>query len=340
VATAEVDEGLRRDTQRNHTATHLLHAALRSVLGDHVHQAGSLVAPDRLRFDFNHRGPLSVEDRRAIERIVNQGIWANVPVVAGRESYREALASGAMALFGEKYEDEVRVIRLPGVSAELCGGCHVRSTGEIGLFKITHETGVAAGIRRIEAVTGPEAFDHVEELEELVKATSDTLGVQPDKLAERAVSLVAEHKVLKVDAAAKLDADATVTASGVVERALEVDGGRILAQQVDLPAGTDLTAFGDSIRQELGSGVAIVHVTVAAETGDDGGSKEAFLSVVTDDWVKRGVKAGDLVRLASKTTGSGGGGRPHLAQGGVGDRELVPQALEAALDLATRTVAK
>jgi len=347
VAVADVDERLRRDTQRNHTATHLLHAALRAVLGDHVHQAGSLVAPDRLRFDFNHRGPLSAEDRATIERMVNEGIWANVPVVAGREPYRDALASGAMALFGEKYDDEVRVIRLPGLSAELCGGCHVQSTGEIGLFKITHETGVAAGIRRIEAVTGPEAYGRVEELEDLVKTTSDTLGVQPDKLAERAVSLVSEHRALQVDVAADLEARATLTASAVVEgadsptaRNVAVDGGRILTREgVQLEAGSDLTAFGDSLRQELSSGVAILHVIVRDDAEDDGVGKEAFLSVVTDDWVKRGVKAGDLVRVASKTTGSGGGGRPHLAQGGVGDRDLVPQALEAALDLVTRTMA-
>ena len=340
VAEAKVDEQLRRDTQRNHTATHLLHAALRDRLGDHVHQAGSLVAPDRLRFDFNHRGPLSADDRRAIERTVNEGIWANVPVEAGMQPYRDALASGAMALFGEKYEDEVRVIRLPGLSAELCGGCHVQSTGEIGLFKITHETGVAAGIRRIEAVTGPQAYRLGEELEDLVKATSETLGVQPAELAERAASLVAEHRALQVGAAAEVKATATALAEAVVQRAREIDGGRVLTDEVELLAGTDLTAFGDSLREELGSGVAIVHVIVRGDADDNGAEKEAFLSVVTDDWVKRGVKAGDLVRLASKTTGSGGGGRPHLAQGGVGDRDLVPQALEAALDLVTRTMAK
>ncbi len=339
IAVAVVDEQARRDTQRNHTATHLLHAALRERLGDHVHQAGSLVAPDRLRFDFNHRGPLSAEDRRAIERTVNEGIWANVPVIVGREMYREALASGAMALFGEKYDDEVRVVRLPGLSAELCGGCHVRSTGEIGLFRITAETGVAAGIRRIEAVTGPEAYARVEQLEDLVGETSATLGVQPAMLSERAAALVAEHRALQVGAAADLEATATLRAEAIVQRAREVDGGRVLTDEVELLAGTDLTAFGDSLREKLGSGAAIVHVIVGGEAEDNGAEREAFLSVVSDDWVKRGVKAGDLVRIASKTTGSGGGGRPHLAQGGVGDRNLVPQALEAALDLVTRTMA-
>ncbi len=342
---AAVDDALRRDTQRNHTATHLLHAALREVLGEHVHQAGSLVAPDRLRFDFNHRGPLTEEERRAVERWVNEGIWANVPVRTSRESYREALAEGVMALFGEKYGDEVRVVRLPGRSAELCGGCHVRSTGEIGLFKIVGETGVAAGIRRIEAVTGPEAYRRLEALESVVGALSSRLRVPPDELERRVEGLVSAREELEVEAEARLDAEADAAARRLIESAdstdahtVAVDGGRIVTRQdVRLRAGSDLSAFGDRIRQALGTGAAIVHV-VREEDGGDAG-KDAFLSVVTDDWIRKGLRAGDLVRLASKTTGSGGGGKPHLAQGGVGDRALVPEALRAALELATRTLA-
>ena len=165
---AVVEERSRRDTERNHTATHLLHAALRSVLGEHVHQAGSLVAPDRLRFDFSHHSPLTDEERTEIERQVNKAVWGNTTVDIEHRAYREALDSGAMALFGEKYGDSVRTVSIPGVSLELCGGCHVRSTGQIGLLRIVSETGVAAGIRRIEAVTGPRAYARLLQMEGIV----------------------------------------------------------------------------------------------------------------------------------------------------------------------------
>jgi alanyl-tRNA synthetase len=324
---ARVDEAVRRDTERNHTATHLLHAALRAELGDHVHQAGSLVAPDRLRFDFTHRGPLGAEERATIERRVNEAIWANEPVTADHRPYREAIEAGAMALFGEKYGDSVRVIEVPGVSAELCGGTHVRSTGQIGLFRIVGETGVAAGIRRIEAVTGPGAYDRVLEAESDLSRVASRLRVSPAELDRRVEALLAERDRLEAVAVEQRQEGAADRARQLVLDGSTVDGGILVKGAVELPEGTDLGGFGDLLRDELGSrgsGAAIAHVRFSD------GAKEAFLSVVTDDWIRRGVHAGELVRVASAATGSSGGGRPHLAQGGVGVDGGVDEALDEA----------
>jgi alanyl-tRNA synthetase len=331
---AIVEEHARRDTERNHTATHLLHAALRSVLGEHVHQAGSLVAPDRLRFDFSHHGPLTHDERTEIERRINESVWGNQPVEIAYRPYREALAEGAMALFGEKYGDEVRTISVPGVSLELCGGCHVRSTGQIGLFRIIAETGVAAGIRRIEAVTGPRAYSRLLRVEGLVAELTDRLRVPAEELPRRVAALLEERDQLEGTLAEQRGADSQGEARRLVEEAgvLTSDATRLVRAEVELPEGTDIAAFGDQLRSGLGSGAAIVHV----QTADGRGS---ILGVVTDDWIRKGLKAGDLVRAASQATGSGGGGKPHLAQGGVGDRSLVSEALDAAARLAKETAA-
>jgi len=325
---AEVAEHVRRDTERNHTATHLLHAALRHTLGDHVQQAGSLVAPDRLRFDFSHTGPLSREQRLEIERHVNEAIWANAPVEIGHRPYREALEAGAMALFGEKYGDVVRVVSVPGMSLELCGGCHVRTTGQIGQLRIVTETGVAAGIRRIEAVTGRRAWRLAVDQEAELEALAAKLGVSRRDLSHRVSALQDEVRRLEALLAAWRGAESADEAERLVAEAEELPGGGGLVRtSIRVAAGTDLGEFGDLLRARLQSGAAIVHVAQ-----DDG--KTAFLGVVTDDWIARGLKAGDLVRTASRTTGSGGGGRPHLAQGGVGDASRVEAALDEAADQA------
>ena len=323
---AAVDEASRRDTERNHTATHLLHAALRAELGDHVQQAGSLVAPDRLRFDFSHTGPLTETEKRSIEETVNRSVWDNVPLEIGERDYREALGSGAMALFGEKYGDRVRVVSVPGISLELCGGCHVRSTGQIGLFQITSETGVAAGIRRIEAVTGPKAYARVRKTEDLIAGLAELLRVAPAELPRRFEALISEKAVLEERLEEQHGRDARDIVEGVVERAVDLGaGGRLASGSVDLPAGSDVAAFGDLLRDRLQSGAAILHVNL----GDE--DKGAFVAVVTDDWIRRGLKAGDMVGAASRATGSGGGGRPHFARGGVGSDAGVDQAIAVAV---------
>ena len=326
---AVVDEPSRRDTERNHTATHLLHAALRSELGDHVQQAGSLVAPDRLRFDFSHTGPLSESEKLDIEEAVNRSVWDNIPLEIGQQDYREALDAGAMALFGEKYGDTVRVVSVPELSLELCGGCHVRSTGQIGLFQITSETGVAAGIRRVEAVTGPRAYGRVRERENLLGGIAATLKSTPADLPRRVEILLSEKASLEAVLSEQHGRDAEGIVAAVVDAAIELpDGGRLASGSVELPVGSDVAAFGDLLRDRIRSGAAILHVIGGEQ------EKAAFLAVVTDDWIGRGLNAGDLVGAASRATGSGGGGRPHLARGGVGDADRVDEALEAAVQRA------
>ncbi len=325
VVRAAVDGNARRETERHHTATHLLHAALRSQLGDHVHQAGSLVAPDHLRFDFSHRGPLTPEERQAVESAVNGAILDNTPVEATHRPYREALDAGAMALFGEKYGDVVRTIHVPGVSLELCGGTHVRTTGQIGLFKIVSETGVAAGVRRVEAITGKPAYEWVLERDRLISGLSDALRVPPAELDRRVHRLLEERDRLAHEAAGRRGETTDVLVDDLLEnRSEEIGGSRYLFTAVELPDGADFGEFGDGLRDRLRSGAALLHV---ATPGD---AKQAFLSVVTDDLIGRGLKAGDLVRVASKTTGSGGGGKPHFAQGGVGDGSQVQEAIRLA----------
>ena len=321
---AEVAGRTRRDTERNHTATHLLHAALRAELGEHVQQAGSLVAPDRLRFDFSHTGPLTPEQRLDIERRVNEWILDNSPVEIGQRPYREALEAGAMALFGEKYGDEVRVVAVAGTSLELCGGCHVRSTGQIGQFRIVSETGVAAGIRRLEAVTGRRAWELAVDAEAALEGLARELNVSRRDLGRRVTTLREQAERLQAELAAQRGADSADEALRLVERAEELPGGgRLVSGSIEVPEGADLAELGDVLRARIQSGAAIVHVAQV-------GGKDAFLAVVSDDWIARGLKAGDLVRTASRATGAGGGGRPHLAQGGVGDSGGIEQALEQA----------
>jgi alanyl-tRNA synthetase len=320
---AEVDESLRRETERNHTATHLLHAALRSLLGEHVHQAGSLVAPDRLRFDFSHRGPLTVEEQDAVETRVNEWILANSVVRAEERAYTDAIEAGAMALFGEKYGDVVRTIVVPDVSLELCGGTHVRSTGQIGLFKLVSETGVAAGIRRVEAITGSEAYRWVVDRDRLISDLAGRLGVPEHELSHRVKRLLEERDQLERTVSSRRGEAAADVVQELLAGAGQ-DGSRFVSGRVELPAGADLGELGDLIRARLDSGAAVIHVVVPDE------EREAFVSVVTDDLIRSGLKAGDLVRVSSAVTGSGGGGRPHFAQGGVGDPARVDEALEEA----------
>jgi len=319
--TATVDARLRHETERNHTATHLLHAVLREVLGDHVHQAGSLVAPDRLRFDFTHRGPLTAGERSRIEARVNEEILANADVGASQRAYRAALDAGAMALFGEKYGDVVRVIEVPGLSLELCGGTHVRTTGQIGSFRLISETGVAAGIRRIEALTGAGAYEWTRDRERLLESVADRLHVPPAELLARVDRLLEERDRLEEEATSRRGEEAAQE----VARLLGPDGSsgpRFFSGQVTLPGSTDLGEFGDLLRERLGSGAGIVHATLEG--------RHAFVSVVSDDLIRQGLKAGDLVREASTSTGSGGGGRPQFAQGGVGDPAKIAAGIAAA----------
>ncbi len=319
---ARVDVSSRRDTERNHTATHLLHAALRGVLGTHVVQRGSLVAPDRLRFDFAHTAPLTDEERGLVEKIVNEGIWTDHAVTTDDRPYEEAVADGAMALFGEKYADVVRVVEIPGVSMELCGGTHVRHTGEIGLFKITSESGIGAGVRRIEAVTGPGAFAHLEEQLERLDEVAVILGGSATNVATRARQLVDEKRELGT----LLDELRSAGGAGetvVVKETFLVDESTATYKAVRLKArdADDVRRWGDTFLTNAGSGVAVV-------AADLPGGKHTLFAFATDDLISRGVRADAIVRKVAAFVGGRGGGRPHMAQAGVEDPERLNEALQ------------
>jgi alanyl-tRNA synthetase len=321
---ARVDEEARHDTERNHTATHLLHAALRKVLGPHVTQRGSLVAPDRLRFDFSHPEPMTPAQIREVEREVNTAIWSDHPVRWTITTRDAAQARGAMALFGEKYGAEVRVVEVPGVSLELCGGNHLRHTGEAGLFVIVRESGVAGGVRRLEALTGPGAFRHLRSYETALDSVAGKLRSSKEIVAERVEALLREREELE-----SLLRDLRQGGSGgetaVHEAEVPVSGGssvRYRAVRMKVRDAEDARVFGDTFRARESSSVA----TVAAEAPDGEVSLFVF---VTDDLVGRGVRAGTLVKDIAAVTGGRGGGKPHMAQGGVEDASRLDDALRA-----------
>ena len=318
---AFVDSASRRDTQRNHTATHLLHAALRSVLGTHVVQRGSLVNPDRLRFDFSHTAPLTEEERGEVEEIVREGIWEDHPLSTGPRAYDEAVRDGAMALFGEKYEDVVRVVEIPGVSMELCGGTHVAHTGEIGLFKITSESGVAAGVRRVEAVTGRRALRYLEERTKRLDEVAAVLGTSQENAAYRAEQILAERKELEV-LLDELRSGGGAGESIVLDEAISIDDVTATYKAVRLRAlnADDARKWGDAFLSAEASGVAVV----SADLPED---KHTLFAFVTDDMIGRGVRADAVVREIASLVGGRGGGRPHMAQAGVEDPARIDEAL-------------
>ena len=318
-ALARVPTDRRRDTERNHTATHLLHAALREVLGEHVHQAGSLVAPDRLRFDFTHHGPIRPDQLERIEELVNREIWRGMPVGTREMPYKEALAEGAMALFGEKYGDRVRVVSVPGFSTELCGGTHVRNTGEIGLFRILSESGVAAGVRRVEAATAARAYEVMRERERALGQVAQLVKAPLDGVARRVQQLVDERRGLekKLEEAQRGGGDQVQSLVGGASR---VNGARVVAAQVNAADVKSLQALGDALREQLQSGVAVIGASF-----DDG--KSALLGVVTDDLRDRGVRADAVIKEVAAVAGGRGGGKAHMAQAGVPDAARLPDAL-------------
>ena len=321
-ATAVVPRAARLDTERNHTATHLLHAALRQVLGEHVHQAGSLVAPDRLRFDFTHHGPLSDDELHEIEDIVNRGILAAIPLDIRQKPYAEAVATGAMALFGEKYGDVVRVVSIPGVSAELCGGTHVRNTAEITLFQVVSETGVAAGVRRIEAVTGPRAYELVSARRKTLETVADLLKASPAAIERRLQSLLDERRSLEKKLEEAVRSGGASGVQQLIDHATQVDGVTVLAAAVPAMDMKSLQALGDAVREKIGSGVAVL----SASFGD---GKNALLGIVTDDLREKGLRADEIIRDVAAVVGGRGGGKPHMAQAGVPDGDKLPDALAA-----------
>ena len=317
-----VDPGVRQRTRLNHSATHLMHAALRRVLGEHVTQKGSLVDSQRLRFDFSHSQPASADELAEIERQVNAQIRANTPVSTRLMSMEDALAAGAMALFGEKYGDEVRVLAMgeENYSVELCGGTHVDRTGDIGLFRIVAEGGVASGVRRIEAVTGEGALAAVAELTAQLDAVCEVVRSGRDKVAERVASLRNEARELEKEVARLKQKLAASAGGDLTAQAVEVAGIKVLAASVDGADAKSLRDTLDQCRNKLGSAV----ILLAAVEGD----KVALVAGVSKDLTSR-LKAGDLMREFAGRLGGKGGGRPDMAQGGGSDVAGLSAALQA-----------
>jgi alanyl-tRNA synthetase len=325
---AGIDAARRGDIQRNHTATHVLHRALRLVLGPDAQQAGSLVAPDRLRFDFTHPRALTPEELRRVGALANEAVLGNAAVYADWMDRQEALATGAMALFGEKYGDRVRVVTIEDFSKELCGGTHVAATGEIGPIAIAAEAGVASGVRRVEALTGRGALGFLGQLQEVaselragLRAPLAELPVQVEALRGRIRALEREVERLQGQLAGG-------QVGALLERVQRVDGVPVLATRAEVPSQDALSQLGDRLRDRLGSGVLLLGAAL------DG--RPALLALVTPDLVARGLKAGALLGATAQALGGRGGGRPDRAQGGGGDPARLDEALAAVPALVER----
>jgi alanyl-tRNA synthetase len=318
---AQVDEASRKATQCHHTATHLLQAALQDILGDHVHQAGSLVAPDRLRFDFTHFEAIGQSRLLDIERLVNQYIRSDTPVEISRMPLAEAKAAGAMALFGEKYADVVRVVKVGDISMELCGGTHVDRTGVIGYFKIVNESSISAGVRRIEALCGEPALEAMHERERSVQGALQLLNTGVEQLESRVRSLIEENKRLQREVARWKQAAAVGGQVDYLQRVQEINGLKILAAEIDGQDAEGLRTIMDKLRERLPSGVLVL--------GSASEGKASLCVTVSKDLTDK-VRAGDIVKQLAPIVGGGGGGRPDMAQAGGKLPDKLPAAIAKA----------
>ena len=322
--TAEVAPMVRKATMRNHTATHLLQKALKLVLGDHVEQAGSYVSPTRLRFDFNHFKAMTPEEIKQVEVIVNGAIMAASDVTIFETNIDEAKKLGAMALFGEKYGEIVRVVKVGDFSIELCGGTHLSNSSEAGLFKIISETGVAAGIRRIEATTGLNTLTYVEKMNDLLKAASAELKTSPDHLVERVEELKTASRekdktIEKMKQAMQKDA-----AESIIEKMITIGGIKAVIANVDGANADELRKISDQLKDKMESGIVVL--------GTKSADKATFIATATKDITKKGFHAGKLIKNVAQIAGGGGGGRPDMAQAGGKKPEKIQDALDAAED--------
>jgi len=318
---AEVDQVARSGIVRNHTATHLLHKALKEVLGDHVNQAGSLVEPERLRFDFSHFGALTPEELEEVERRVNEQIWRSIDVEISYHPLAEAKAMGAMALFGEKYGEIVRVVRVGDYSLELCGGCHVKNTAQIGLFKLVSEGGIGSGVRRVEAVTGRRAYEYLDEQFAILKTAASLLKTSPAELVKRIESLQAEMRQLERENESMQARLGRLEAAELASKARSVAGVTLLAARVNVSGMDALRQVADEIKAKLGS--------VALALGAAQGDRVNLVVAVTSDLTARGLHAGKLIKELAAICGGGGGGKPEFAQAGGKDPAKLDEALSA-----------
>ena len=320
-----VDAEKRALSARNHSATHLLQKALRTVLGTHVEQAGSSVNEDRLRFDFSHFSAMTAEELQKVEEIVNEQIVAGLPVKVENMPIEEARKTGAQALFGEKYGDVVRVVNMGDYSIEFCGGTHVKNTNEIMAFKILSESGVAAGVRRIEALTSKGLIRYYDNLEKKLNEAAKVLKATPDNLAEKIAHLTAENKALHSEVESLKSKLAQDAMGDVMDQVQEIKGVKLLAAEVDGVDMNGLRDLGDQLKEKLGEGVVVL------ASGNDG--KVSLMVTATDAAMKQGAHAGNLVKAIAGLVGGGGGGRPNMAQAGgknpAGIQEALKKAAEA-----------
>lgn len=317
---ANVDGGLRQSTMRNHSATHLLHAALREVLGSHVQQKGSLNDPERLRFDFSNPEAVSREELATVERMVNEKIFENHPVEAAVMSMDEAKEQGAMALFGEKYGDEVRVLTMSPFSVELCGGTHVKRTGDIGPFKIVSETGIAAGIRRIEAITGERAVAWMQQSEEKLHHLGKLLKSEPSQSVEKVEQLLDKSKQLEKQIQQLQSKLASSQGSDLASNAEDINGVKLLVSKLEGVEPKALRDLQDQLKNKLGSSIVVLGIA-----SDD---KVSLIAGVSKDLTSK-VRAGDLIKMVAEQVGGKGGGRPDMAQAGGKDADALPSALNS-----------
>ena len=325
VVTATIDMKHRMASSRNHSATHLLQKALRTVLGTHVEQSGSLVTADRLRFDFTHFSGMTQEEIKEVERLVNDAIFASLPIEAEEMGIDAAREKGAMALFGEKYGDVVRVVDMGGYSIELCGGAHLKNTAQVGSFKIVSENGIAAGVRRIEALTGEGALAHYQAQEEEIRTLSALAKTSPDKLVARMEQILAEQKELAKELEKLKAKMAGGAADEMLSKKVDINGVAVLAAEVKDMDGNAMRTLGDQLKNKLGSGVIVL-------AGEAGG-KVSLIVMATDDVVKKGAHAGNIIKAAAGVCGGGGGGRPNMAQAGGKDASKIGEALEKAKEV-------
>jgi alanyl-tRNA synthetase len=317
-----VDAAARYRTMRNHSATHLMHKALREVLGAHVQQKGSQVDPDKTRFDFAHTQPMTDEEIRRVEHIVNAEILANAATQARVMAIEDAQKTGAMMLFGEKYGDEVRVLDI-GTSRELCGGTHVARTGDIGLFKIVAESGVAAGVRRVEAVTGEGALELVQQQQDQLQQVADAVKVQPQEAAARIAQIMDNVKAMEKELAALKSKLASAQGDELVNQAQDINGVKVLAAKLEGADAAALRETMDKLKDKLKT-AAIVLASVSE-------GKVSLIAGVTADTTAK-VKAGELVNFVAQQVGGKGGGRPDMAQAGGIQPENLAKALSGVVD--------
>lgn len=317
--TASVDNNRRNSIRRNHSATHLLHRALKDVLGEHVNQAGSIVTPNRLRFDFTHFEAVSTDELKKVEKIVNSKIFEALEVITIETTLKEAQNMGVVGLFEDKYGDVVRVLKMGDYSKELCGGTHVINTGNIGMFKIISESSIASGVRRIEAITGESVYNYINQMEDDINQLSNTLRTNKNNLVEKAINLTDEIKEKEKEIESLKSKMASSIADEILESKIDIEGISLITYKVDNMDMNSLRNLGDEIKNRLENGVLVL-----SSVKDD---KLSFVGMVTKDLVAKGIHAGNIIREVAKTTGGGGGGRPDMAQAGGKDITKVDEAL-------------